>query len=116
MKGKLVARYERESTLWKNANGFYQSQDWTRMDCIEYDYTEEIETIKSEGMKWIDDKGNDVTESILERCYGKPYLINFVNKRRTNEKSFYFKTKEEANQLFIDVLKDRKLGTFKRVK
>ena len=107
MKETLIASYERKSTLWKNANGFYHAQDWTRMECVICDFTDEINSYKEENIKWIDKDGNDVTEQQIERLYGKPYLIRLINNRRTNTKCFWFKTKEEANEFFFKIMNDR---------
>lgn len=118
MKKTLTAVYERESTLWKNANGFYQAQDWTRMECSVVDFTEEIDSIMESGIKWIehiDGKDIDVTEREIKKRYGKPYLIKLINKRRTNEKCYWFETKEEANYFFAGVMKDKILGNFKKL-
>ena len=118
MKETLFAVYERESTLWKNANGFYHMQNWTRMECKAYDYTEEIQSIKENEIRFMeyrDGKEFDVTEREVEKRYGKPYLIKFINQRRTNEKCYWFKTKEEANDFFKTVMKDKNLKNFKRV-
>lgn len=119
MKETLIAVYERESTLWKNANGFYHAQDWTKMECKMFDFSEEIDSISRDNFRWIehrDGKEIDVTEREIERRYGKPYCITFINKRRTNSKSYWFKTKEEANQFVKSVLTDRILKNFKRIK
>lgn len=116
MKDQIVAVYERQSTLWKNANGFYHAQDWTKMECIVRDYTEEIEPFKSGEMKFINSKGEDCTETEIERRYGKPFVVIFTNRRRTNSKCYYFKTKDEANQFVKSVLNDKILGNFRRIK
>ena len=119
MKEILIAVYERESTLWKNANGFYHAQDWTKMECKTFDFSEEINSIRNDGFKWIehrDGKEIDVTEREIEMRYGKPYCIAFINKRRTNTKSYWFKTKEEANQFVKGILNDSVLKNFKRIK
>ena len=110
-----VATYIRESTLWKNANGFYHWQDWTRMECIVCDFTDDIKEIEKIGCRWIDINGNDVTEQEIEKRYGKPYCVKFINKRGTNEKCYWFKTKDEANSFVKGVLRDRILKNFKRV-
>lgn len=115
MKETMIAVYKRESTLWKNANGFYHAQDWVTMECKVFDYTEEINSIISFKIRWFDSNGADVTESEIERRYGKPYCVNLVNYRKTNEKSFYFKTKEDANKFVSSILKDKILGNFKRI-
>lgn len=118
MKETLIAVYERESTLWKNANGFYHSQDWTRMECKVVDYSEEINSIRDDDFRWFeirDGKEIDVTEREIEKRYGKPYMISLRNKRRTNEKCFRFKTKEEANKFFIMIMNNKVLKNFKRI-
>lgn len=115
MKETLIAVYERESTLWKNANGFYHAQNWTTMICKVFDYSEEIANVKELGIRWNDANGNDVTDQQIEARYGKPYMIKFVNQRKTNAKCYWFKTKEEANSFFKQVMKDRILGNFKKV-
>lgn len=114
MKEKIVATYKRESTLWKNANGFYHAQNWTTMKCTVFDYSDDLASIKELGMKWIDLNGNDVTEREIEKRYGKPYCVTFINQRKTNEKSYWFKTKKEANSFVQSVLKDKILGNFMR--
>jgi len=119
MKETLMAVYERESTLWKNANGFYHAQDWTHMECKVFDFSEEINSIRDDGFKWIEHKDGkeiDVTEREIEKRYGKPYMISLRNKRRTNTKCYWFKTKEEANQFFIEIMNDSVLRNFKRIK
>ena len=116
MKEKILAVYERESTLWKNANGFYHAQDWTKMECKIIDYSEEINNCINGEFRWFDKDGNDVTEQQIEKLYGKPYVINLINKRRTNSKTYSFKTKEEANMFFIRIMNDNVLKNFKRIK
>lgn len=115
MQSKVVATYERESTLWKNANFFYKLRDWTEMRCIVYDYSKEIADIKELGIQWFDINGNDVTASETERRYGKPFSVELTNKTGTNTKAFSFATKEEANEFVKGILKDKILGNFKRV-
>lgn len=115
MKTKLLATYERESTLWKNANGFYHAQDWTKMECIFVDYSEEIEPLMKREIWFEDANGNDVTEQQIEKCYGKPYVIQFTNKRNTNWKCYEFKTAAEANEFFKRIMEDKILGNFKKV-
>ena len=118
MKEKLVAAYERESTLWKNANAFYHAQDWTRLECKVYDYSEELQDIEEMQIKWWERRNGkeiDVTEREIEKRYGKPYAIILRNKRRTNSRQYSFKTKEEANDFFVRIMHDRILGDFKKV-
>lgn len=119
MKETLVAVYKRESTLWKNANGFYRAQDWTRMECKIMDFSEEISSITHNNFRWVehrDGKEIDVTEREIEKRYGKPYCITLINKRGTNSKSYWFKTNDEANQFVKSILNDKVLRNFKRVK
>lgn len=119
MKSTVVAIYTRESTLWRNANAFYQSQDWVKMKCIVYDYTEEIESTKPGAdvqYRFVDINGNDITDQEVERRWGKPFAVEFENKRKNNWKTYTFKTKEEANNFVKEVLKDKALGSFKRVR
>lgn len=115
MKEQVLAVYERESTLWKNANGFYHAQDWTKMECIKVDFSEELEICRELGVRfWQGDE--DVTERELERRYGKPYFIRLHNKRRTNVKAYLFKTPEEANNFLKEILNDKILRNFRRIK
>ena len=114
MKERVIATYERESTLWKNANAFYVSQDWVKMECIVCDYSEDIKSIKELGVQFWED-GKDVTEREIQRRYGKPYVVRFTNKRRTNSTSYSFETKEAANEFFKTVMKDKILKNFRRV-
>jgi len=115
MKEKILATYERESTLWKNANGFYRSTDWVKMECILVDFTEELKPLKSGEIVWLDSNGNDVTSKIIKERYSKPYLIHFTTAGRMNSKSYWFETKEQANDFFKKIMKDKTLGNFKRV-
>lgn len=119
MKETLIAVYERESTLWKNANGFYHAENWTKMECKTFDFSEEINSIRRDNFRWFErcnGKEIDVTEREIEKRYGKPYCITFINARMTNTKSYWFKTKEEANQFVKEVLNDKTLKNFKRIK
>ena len=115
-KENIVAVYERESTLWKNANMFYVAQDWTRMECRVVDYAEEIESCRSGMYTYVDADGNDVTEREMERHFGKPYQVVLINKRKTNSRCYRFKTKAEANAFVQCILNDRILKNFKRTK
>ena len=115
MKETIIATYKRESTLWKNANGFYHAQDWTKMECKIFDYTEEINSIKEYQLRYLDQDGNDITEQEIEKHYGKPYAITLTNKRGNNSRCWCFKTKQEANNFFKYIMRDRILGDFKRV-
>ena len=115
MKTTLIAKYERESTLWKNANGFYHAQNWTLMECLYVDYSDDRESIETDGVRFIDNRGNDITDKIIEERYTDTYTIKFTNARRTNSKCYNFKTREEANAFFLRIMEDRILGNFKRV-
>lgn len=98
MKETLLASYERKSTLWKNANAFYVSQDWTKMDCIFRDYSEERQ---DDMFHWIDRKtGEDITEKVKQERFCDWYCIVLTNKRGTSKRCFSYKTKEEANEMF----------------
>ena len=114
MKTRILSTYERESTLWKNANAFYHLQDWTLMQCIFCDFSEDITECKELGVTFWKN-GIDVTEEEIERRYGKPYLIKLTNKRKNNEKCYWFKTVNEANEFFKTIMKDKILGNFKRI-
>lgn len=85
------------------------------MECIVCDYTDDLAGIEEMGIRWWDSKGNDVTEQEIEKRYGKPYCVQFTNKRETNSKCYWFKTKDEANGFVKEVLKDKVLKNFKRV-
>lgn len=115
MKTTLVARYERESTLWKNANFFYQNQDWTIMECLYVDYSDDRQKIEDDGFRWIDHNGVDITDKILNERYTNTYTIRLTNKRGTNSKCYNFKTREEANAFFLQIMRDKILKNFKRV-
>jgi len=118
MKTTILATYKRESTLWKNANGFYHAQDWTKMECIKVDFSEDIESYKELGIRIMKRENGvdiDVTESEIERRYGKTFCIKFTNARETNEKCYWFKTANEANEFFKNVMKDKILGNFKKI-
>lgn len=118
MKTTILATYKRKSTLWKNANGFYHMQDWTTMECIKVDFSEDIESIKRLGVRFLERQNGidvDVTEREIEKRYGKTYCIKFINARETNEKCYWFKTADEANNFFKSVMKDKILKNFKKV-
>ena len=117
MTEKLLAVYERKSTLWKNANYFYVLHDWVKMECTVVDYTEDIAWYNCAERKvtFHDMNGNDVTEQELERRYGKPYHVTFTNKRGNNSETHSFKTREEANSFVKSVLTNKVLKNFKRV-
>lgn len=108
IKETLLATYERESTLWKNANAFYKAQDWTKMECLFTDYSE----IRNGTTRFIDEAGRDVTE---ELNYDR-YEIRFTNKRGTNTKTYSFRTRDEANSFFKQVMADKVLGNFRKVR
>lgn len=65
MKQTLIATYERESTLWKNANAFYHMQDWTLMECIACDFSEDIADCEELGVTFLKN-GVDVTDEEME--------------------------------------------------
>lgn len=118
MRRKVLATYKRESTLWKNANGFYHAQDWTTMECLKFDYTDEIKSYEELGIRYIEKQNGvdvDVTDREIEKRYGKTYCIKFINKRKTNDKCYWFKTADEANEFFKQVMNDKILGNFKKV-
>lgn len=116
MTTKTLAVYERESTLWKNANGFYHAQDWCRMECIVCDFSDDLAPIKAGEFRFLDADGNDVTARETEQRYGKPYCIKLINKRRTNERCYWFKTAAEANEFFKAIMADKILGSFRKVR
>lgn len=115
MKHTIIATYRRKSTLWKNANAFYKSQDWTKMTCSIYDFTEEIHDIEEVGMKWFAKDGTDITDQEIERRYGNAYYVRLETESGNNSKSYSFKTKEEANEFVKAILNHKILGNFKRV-
>ena len=116
MKKTLIAEYSRKSTLWKNANYFYIAQDWTKMECLYIDYTDDRAKIEADGVRWIDHNGNDVTEQIVKERYTNTFTIRLTNARGTNSKEYHFNTREEANGFFLKIKNDKVLKTFKRVK
>lgn len=107
MKETLLATYERESTLWKNANLFYHAQDWVKMECLFVDYSDNRTMFKV-----LDENGNDITAS----HFADRYVIHLTNKRRNNSKSFEFATREEANEMFKVIFNDKHLVNWKKVK
>lgn len=117
MKERTLAVYERKSTLWKNANGFYHAQNWTKMECKETDYTEEIQDIHEIGFRWVAMNGEDVTEQEIQKRYGngKKFYIVLTNERRTNTKCLFYDTKEEANKAFKEILTHKVFNGWTRV-
>ncbi len=114
MKESVLATYIRESTLLENANFFYVMQDWTKMECVMCDYSEEIANIKEFGVRYFRD-GVDVTDEQIEKNYGKPYAVVLTNQRGTNAKSWRFKTKEEANAFWKSVMEHKVLQGWHKV-
>ena len=107
MKDTLLATYERESTLWKNANAFYKAQDWVKMECLFSDYSEHRNFARV-----IDPAtGEDVTDSY----FADRFVIRLTNKRGNNSKSFEFATREQANEAFKGILKHKNLQGWKKV-
>ena len=115
MKEKILAVYERKSTLWKNANYLYHVTNWTKMECLIVDYSEEIERAEENGLRFTDSKGNDVTEQEMEKRYGRPYEVRLTNARGFNSNSYRFATKDEANDFFKQILHHKILVNWKRV-
>ena len=107
MKETLLATYERESTLWKNANAFYKAQDWVKMECLFVDYSD----YRKFNAKVIDENGNDIKDSY----FADRYVIRLTNKRGNNTKSFEFATREQANEAFKDIMKNKNLQGWKKV-
>lgn len=108
MNETVLARYERESTLWKNANLFYHAQDWTLMECLFIDYSD----IRNSGIRYINKKtGEDITEEMTRDMYA----IRLTNKHRNNTKTYKFATRDEANEFYKRIMADKVLKTFKRV-
>lgn len=105
---KVLATYKRESTLWKNANAFYVSQDWTKMECVVCDYSEELERVREAGTRYFRN-GVDVTDEEIEKAYGRPYVVRLTNNRGTNSRGWSFTTKEEANNFWQSVMNHKVL-------
>ena len=114
MKEMKVVRYERKSTLWPHANMFYVMTDWTLMECFFADFSDDRK--EYENRRWFDIKGNDVTDKVIEEKFSDCYMIRLTNDRRTNSQSFRFKTKDEANNFFLNKIKRHSVfGNFRRV-
>ena len=108
MKETLLATYERESTLWKNANAFYKAQDWVKMECLFVDFSDN----RNSGTRLLDtETGEDITESV----WSDRYEIVLTNKRGNCTKSFQFATKDEANKAFLEILNHKNLPGWKKV-
>lgn len=107
-----LAVYERNSTLWKNANAFYKAQDWVKMECYFADYSEDRDFMRSNNAKFIDANGNDITETQLADCY----VILLTNKSGLNTRSFEFATRDEANKAFKELFNHKNLTGWKKVK
>ncbi len=105
---KVLATYKRESTLWPRANAFYVAQDWTKMECIVYDYSEEIGRIREAQLRYFRD-GVDVTDEEIEMAYGRPYVVRLTNKRETNSRGWSFRTKKEANDFWKSIMNHKVL-------
>ena len=111
MKKPVLAVYERESTLWKNANAFYRAQDWVRMECFVADYEEDRKAFGSMGAKVVDSDGNDITGDFL----ADRFVVRLVNKSGSGHKDHEFLSRGSANSFVKKVLSDRVLSGWKRV-
>lgn len=116
MKETIFATYERESTLWKNANALYKAQDWTKMECGFQDFSDIRKSNEEIGLRYINrNTGEDITDEITcERFYDR-YFIRLTNKRGTNSKSFSFRTREEANDCFKEIFNHKHMHGWKKV-
>ncbi len=114
MKETVLATYERESTLWKNANYFYVLQDWTKMECVFLDYTENLAFDREYGIRYLRD-GVDVTEKEQDRLYGSKYMVRLTNSRGSNSRGYKFKTKDEANEFWKSVMNHKVLSGWHKV-
>lgn len=109
MKETLLATYERESTLWKNANMFYKAQDWVKMECFFVDLSDN----RNSGTRLLDpETGKDITASV----WADRYEIVLTNKRGNNTKSFRFTTRDEANEAFLGIFNHKNLPGWKKVR
>ena len=107
MQNTIFATYERESTLWKNANAFYKAQDWVKMEC---GFTDNSKARSS--LKVIDDEGNDITAS----HFADSYFIMLTNKSGRSHRTFEFATRDEANEMFKAIFRHKNLPGWKKVK
>ncbi len=107
MKEIVLATYERESTLWKNANIFYKAQDWVKMECLFVDYSD------NRGFARVID--NTTGEDITDSHFADRYVIRLTNKRGSRTKSFEFATREEANRAFSDIFHHKNLPGWRKV-
>ena len=112
MKETLFAVYERKSTLWPRANYFYVLQDWTRMECLWRDYSEEREDYKDVRVFQGD---KDITEEYNKEHYSDCYVVRLINDRRSNSKSFRFDNKDDANAFWKEVMNHRVLRDWHKV-
>lgn len=110
MKATTIATYSRKSTLWKNANAFYKAQDWTRMDCLLLDRTEERALAARTGMKYLDETGKDITEAMTMDAFE----VCLANKSGRCTKSWEFPTREEANAFVKSILHHKLLPGWTR--
>lgn len=103
MKRTILAKYERKSTLWKNANGFYRAYDWTMMECAIVDCSDDREYYKTIGLRVSDpNTGEDITDKHIAERYRDGYEITLKSKRGMSE-SVLYDTKDEANKAFLDL-------------
>lgn len=105
MKNTVLATYERESTLWKNANAFYKAQDWTKMECIFSDRSD----MRVAGMVVTGSDGKDYTDVFT----ADKYVVRLSSKKRSRD--WEFADKDSANKFFLSVLNHKVLRGWKRV-
>ena len=115
MEEKLLATYKRKSTLWKNANMFYRLNDWCKMECLYITFEEERAEIESGEVTYFDHKGNNISDKIKAERYTDHYTIRLTNEYHTNSQGYHFKTKDEANDFFKEMLDHPTLNGWKKV-
>ena len=111
MKTTTLATYERQSTLWKNANAFYRATDWVKMVCSFQDFSEEREGKNGVTYQVVDSRtGTDVTQNYFR----DRYVITLYTKRGYPT-CYRFDTREEANAFFKRLTADKVFSNFKKV-
>lgn len=108
MKEIILATYTRESTLWKNANMFYKAQDWVKMQCIFIDRSDDR---NDPDIRLLDKNGKDITDYI---CRDRYRIV--LSTIRHNSRAWDFDTRDEANAFFKEIMANKILSNFRKVK
>lgn len=108
MKDNVLVTYERKSTLWKNANYRYKICDWVKMECIFRDFSD-FRT--DDSFELINNKTGEILDK--NDVYCDLYVIRLTSSNG-NVKAFKFKSKDDANNAFLNIINDKTFGGWRK--